>query len=430
MINYNHQLIDPLLKFLPVSPGVYIYKNSSGKVIYVGKAVNLKRRVSSYFQRDDALGPKTQQLVSHIAQIDFHIVDSEIEALILESSLIKKYKPKFNSMLKDDRSYVYICITKGSLPLVFSAHKSNLPENAYIYGPFPNAAAVKSLLKTLRRIFPYRSRAYHPKGQCLYCHIGLCPGENPDPVGYKRTISKIKKVLSGKLKSLTRELEKEMKAESKDENYESALVVRKQLESLKYIISGWFNLSNLFEKTNLPDDDISNALSELHTTLHPYFPFLKSINRIECFDISQMGTRHFVGSMTVFLDGIIDHKEYRKFKIYSKVTPDDQFMMREVVWRRLKHSEWGMPDILVVDGGKPQVSSIKKIFDILEIKDIALIGLAKKFETIVIKSGDDFKEINLPASSSALKLLQQLRDEAHRFANRYRKELMKKSISA
>ncbi|MCX6726498.1 MAG: GIY-YIG nuclease family protein [Candidatus Shapirobacteria bacterium] len=411
------------LKTLPGTPGVYIYRNFAGEIIYVGKAINLKKRVTQYFQRDDALGSKTTTLVSQIASIETKTVDSEIQALILEASLIKKYKPKYNSLLKDDRSYIYICITKEPIPRVFTARFSQLTKNDHIYGPFPNGSAVNSLLKTLRRIFPYRSRLTHPQAKCLYCHLGLCPGSHPEPKLYRQNIGKLKKVLSGKITSLQRQLTKEMKFASKSENYESALELRRQLESINYVVSGWSALHNFYEKVDLPEDVQSSAIQELMTTLNPYFHPPRRIDRIECFDISQMGLKHFVGSMTVYLNGHIDKSQYRKFKINTKVTPDDQYMIKEVVFRRLQHPEWGTPDLIMVDGGKPQVTSATSL------TDIPIIGLAKRLETIVIKLDDDWVEINLPLRSNALRLLQSLRDEAHRFANRYRRTLMKKSIN-
>ncbi|MFA5827983.1 MAG: GIY-YIG nuclease family protein [Candidatus Shapirobacteria bacterium] len=411
-----------LLKNLPDKPGIYIYRDVNNKIIYVGKAINLKKRVTQYFQRDDALGIKTSALVSQIHSISFKTVESEIEALILESSYIKKYKPKYNSLLTDDRSYIYICITKDEYPKVYSAHKSSLPTNAYIYGPFPDGSAVRSILKTIRRLFPYYGNKNHPKTRCLYCHLHLCPGPNPNKIHYLQNIKNIKKILNGKFKSVGRQLKKDMLLASQNEDYEIAIETRNQLEALTYITTGWHNLSNLFESTNLPEDQTSSAINGLKIVLEPYFPKLRNLNRIECFDISQMGTNHFVGAMAVFEDGKQRFDQYRKFKIYSKVTPDDQFMMKEIVFRRLKHPEWGTPDLIVVDGGKPQVSSC------LTLTDTPLFGIAKKLETITIKTPQSWIEINLPKNSNSLKLLQNLRNEAHRFANRYRKELMQKSI--
>lgn len=417
----------PNLKNLPITPGVYIYRDSKGEIIYVGKAINLKKRISQYFQRDDALGPKTQTLVSQIASIETKQVGSEIEALILESSLIKKYKPKYNSMLKDNRSYTYICITKDAIPKVFSAHYSGIDPKNYNYGPFPSGSSVRSLLNSLRHIFPYRSLDLHPKGQCLYCHLGLCPGSSPDHVAYRQQIGKIKKLLSGHFKSLQHDLKKEMKLASKTENYELASKLKNQLESVIYVVSGWHNLNTLFDKVELPEDQSSSAINDLLTVLKP--PIKNKISRIECFDISQLGSKYFVGAMTVWQNGFINKSQYRKFKIKTKDTPDDQYMIKEVLWRRFNHPEWGTPDLVVVDGGKPQVTGAQFIFKEKNLNNIILIGLAKKLETIVIKTTDNWVEINLPHSSSGLKLLQSLRDEAHRFANRYRKDLIKKSLN-
>lgn len=440
---------------LPTSPGVYIFKDKQDKIIYVGKAINLKKRVSQYFLRDDALGPKTQTLVSQIAKIDYQTVGSEIEALILESSLIKKYKPKYNSKLTDDRSYIYICITKEKCPIIFSTHRSKIPENCFIYGPFPSGTSVRLLLKTIRRIFPFYTRKIHSKSPCLYCHLNLCPGVNPDLKTYRRNISKIKKILSGNIRNLAADLKKEMKKFSDSQNFESAMQIRDQINSLNYVVSGWQNLNNLFEKVDLPEDESSRAVDELKTLLKPYFPKISSINRIECFDISNLGSRYFVGSMSVFENGFLNKNEYRKFKInsviarseatkqsrfdledFKKSQANDPFMIKEVVYRRLKHPEWQYPEIVMVDGGKPQVSAAASALNILVetpdlaslTKKIVLIGLAKKEETIIFKNANDWVKVNLPKNSNALKLLQNLRDESHRFANKYRKELIKKSF--
>ncbi len=213
-----------------------------------------------------------------------------------------------------------------------------------------------------------------------------------------------------------------MKFASKLENFEVALTLKNQIVALNYIVSGWGNLKNLYADINLPEDRQSQAIESLETTLRPYLK-INNIHRIECYDISQMGTKYFVGSMVVWQNDNLDPSAYRKFKIKSKALPDDQFMMKEVVYRRLQHPEWGTPDLIVVDGGKPQVSAISSI------TNIPLIGLAKKIETIVIKNGDEWVEINLPPKSQALLLLMRLRDEAHRFANKYRRELISKSLA-
>jgi len=422
--------IESQLSKLPDKPGVYIYKNSDNKIIYIGKAINLKKRVSQYFHSDDALGQKTLYLVSQIDRIDYQIVGSEIEALILEASLIKQYRPKYNSQLKDDKSYVYIAISKDKYPLIHPAFKSTLNSDSDFYGPFPNSTAVKSLLKTIRHIFPYYSN-HHSKNKCLYCHIGLCPGPNISVSDYKKNISKIKNILNGNFKKLVSSLKKEMEGFSKVENYEMAKTRFDQINSINYVMSGWKNLNNLYQQIDLPEDQTNKALAELKMVLSPHINSIKEIDRIEAFDISNLGSKYFVGSMVVFQNKNIDNHEYKKFKIYSKSTPDDQLMIKEVIYRRLKHPEWGTPQIILVDGGKPQVSAaIEAIKNNLRSNPydlIPIIGLAKKEETIVIKNNKDWTEINLPKNSPSLLLLQRLRDEAHRFANKYRKELIKKN---
>jgi len=411
------------LKNIPSSPGVYIYKDSNNKIIYIGKAINLKKRVTQYFQRDDALGSKTLQLVSKINKIDYQVVGSEIEALILESSLIKQYKPKYNSQLKDDKSYLYITISKDKIPLIKAAFKSTLNSNSIFFGPFPDASAVKNLLKTLRVIFPFYSSPHGSK-KCLYCHLNLCLGPKPNLKEYKKNINKIKSILNGNFLRLISKLKKEMFYFSKSQNFEMAKTRRDQINSINYITSGWRNLNNLYQKIDLQEDQTSKVLNELKVILSPYFPKIKDIDRLEAYDISNLGSKYFVGSMIVSNKGIIDKDEYRQFKIYSKITPDDQFMIKEIVYRRLKHEEWIFPNLILVDGGKAQVTAASSI------TNIPVIGLAKKEEIIVIKTSDSWKEIRLPKNSPALLFLQNLRNEAHRFANRYRQSLIKKSLIA
>jgi excinuclease ABC subunit C len=414
------------LASLPTTPGIYIYRNSAGEIIYVGKAINLKKRVTQYFQRDDALGPKTAVLVSQIDSVETKTVGSEIEALILEASYIKKYRPKYNSMLKDDRTYSFIIITKDEFPLVYSTHLSQIPPKSEVFGPFPSGSDVNSLLKTIRRIFPYYTKKHGPH-PCLYCHLGLCPGPDITRTDYLKIVNKIKKILNGKFTLLRRQLVKEMSEASRLQQYETSLVLRRQIESLDYVVSGWKNLNNLFGQINLPEDRQSSAINELVTTLSPFLN-ITGLNRLECFDISQMGTRYFVGSMVVWQNGQIDHSQYRKFKIQLPPSPNDQLMIKEVVWRRLRHPEWGKPDLIIVDGGKPQVSAASSVIASAAWQSLPIIGLAKRLETIVIRKGDTWREINLPQNSHALLLLQSLRDEAHRFANQYRKDLMKKNL--
>ncbi len=408
------------LKSIPSKPGVYIYKDKDNKIIYVGKAINLKKRVSQYFQKDNGLNPKTKKLVSLIKNINYYIVGSEVEALVLEANFIKLYKPKYNSQLTDDKNYIYICISKENYPRIFTSQLSKLDDKKYLtYGPFPDSTSAKFLLKSIRHIFPYRTFVkYHPKN-CLYCHLGLCPGANPNLNDYQKTITKIKKILTGQTKKLIDQLQTEMFAFSKSLNYELALTRKRQIESMVYITSSWKNIGKLTSQINLSSSVWLSAINELKSIFT-----ISDLNRIEAFDISN-SSNFFVGSMVVFQKGIIDNSAYRQFKIKTKTSQDDQYMIAEIVKRRLNHLDWSYPQIILVDGGKSQVSAV---LPLIKDKKILLIGLAKKEETIVTYVDSGWQEIKLPKFSNALRLLQHLRNESHRFANRYRLKLAKKMI--
>lgn len=408
------------IKSIPSKPGVYIYKDKDNKIIYVGKAINLKKRVSQYFQKDNTLNPKTKKLVSLIKNINYYIVGSEVEALVLEAYFIKLYKPKYNSQLTDDKSYIYICISKESYPRIFTSQLSKLDNKKYLtYGPFPDSTSAKFLLNSIRHIFPYRTFVkYHPKN-CLYCHLGLCPGLNPNLYDYQKTITKIKKILSGQTKKLIDQLQTEMFAFSQHQNYEQALTRKRQIESMVYITSSWKNIGKLTNQINLGSQVWQSAINELKSIFT-----ISDLSRIEAYDISN-SSDFFVGSMVVFQKGIIDNSAYRQFKIKTKTSQDDQAMIAEIVNRRLNHLDWPYPRIILVDGGKPQVSAV---LPLIKDKNILLIGLAKKEETIVTYVDSGWQEIKLPKYSNALRLLQHLRNESHRFANRYRLKLTRKVI--
>jgi excinuclease ABC subunit C len=419
--------VKKIVEKLPKSPGVYIFKDAQGEVIYVGKAIRLKDRVKQYFQRTEALGPKTKELVAKIRKIEHKMVESEIEALVLEARLIKKYKPKYNSQLKDDKSYVLIGISKEDLPRIFKTRQNKKELRGDYYGPFPDAGSVHYLLKTIRRIFPYRSCKTLPKKVCLYYHIGLCPGMCEEKISkieaeeYRQRVGHIKKLLGGRIKSLMTDLRREMKKSAKKEEFEKAEGIRRQMEGLEYVTSGWQRVKNLTDGVELLEDGAEKIEKELLSVLKKDFPKLKKIERIEGFDISNLG-RTFVGAMSVWEKGSLTKDQYRKFKVYSKESQDDQFMIREVVYRRLKHPEWPEADIMLVDGGRTQVAAAWQALKI-QGKKICVVGLMKKEETLVVKSKDAFREIRLPKQSEGRRVFQLLRDEAHRFANRYRKEL-------
>jgi len=444
-ISSRKEYLKSLVSQLPLVPGCYLFKDINGKIIYVGKAKVLKHRVGSYFNTGIESGTKTHALVARINDIDWVEAESELEAFVLEAELIKKYRPKYNINLKDDKSYLYIVIRNekisGTLiPIVFTARKSDLKKGDLSFGPYPDGFTAKYVVKTIRKIFPFRDcsitkfNRYKKLGRrCLFGDLDLCsaPCENNDLVSYKKNISNVKKFLSGESRSVVKDLTKKMNESSKQLNYEDASYYRDLISKFEYITKHFRSPDQYIENPYLLDDLANESLADLVQGA----PLLQEIpNRIECYDIANLSGKEAVGSMVVAINGKLDKSEYKKFRIKLKNTPDDFGMLREVLSRRLSHEtpdtklkSWGLPDLLVIDGGKGQVSSILDVVKTLEL-DIPVIGLAKKYETIVYKKGDNFVEIVLDKSNKGLKLLITLRDEAHRFAQKYHHYLRSKRM--
>lgn len=405
-----------------------MFLDTNENILYVGKAKNLKNRVSSYFTQTQ-LHPKTALLVSQIKKISYIIVESELESLLLEANFIKKYTPKYNIKLTDNKAYPLIRITvKEIYPAVLTARRPDDKKSVY-FGPFPNAKAMRMVLRLVRRIFPYHSTLNHPKKICLYHHLGLCPcvpafqtsslSPNEDRVkDYKKSIRHLIDFLDGKTKKVITELEKERDQKSKEENFEGAQKVQKQIDAIHYITHPTHKPFEYETNPNLREDLREEETKQLAEILRRHNVPVENLHRIECYDISNISGTNPTASMVVLTDGEIDKSQYRKFKMRTK-GPNDFAMMQEVLTRRLKHTEWEKPSLIVVDGGKGQISSAKKILDERK-SDIPLIGLAKREETIITP---EFVEIILPHRSKALQLVMRIRDEAHRFAITYHRKL-------
>ncbi len=410
---------------LSQDPGVYLFLNSNGDVLYVGKAINLRERVKSYFTKRGDIGEKTNILISQIDSVKTIRVESEIESLLLEANLIKKYQPKYNIKLTDGKAYPLIRITvKDIYPKVLIARKTDDPRSLY-FGPFPNANAMRLVLKTIRRIFPFQSVVNHPNKTCFYYHIGLCPCPGVlNDKEYKKTIKHIVKLLNGKTKSVIGDLEKERNALSKNQEFEKALQVQTKIDAINLVTSKFYKPFEYEKNPNLREDIRSQELALLKNELNNKEMDVKKLDRIECYDISNTSGKSAVSSMVVFINGEKEPSLYRKFKIRGPYNdlPNDFAMMEEVVGRRLRHKEWDKPDLIIVDGGKGQVSSALKALKKENLK-IPVVGLAKQ-EEIIITS--DFKEIKLPKNSRQLHLVMRIRDEAHRFAITYHRKLRSK----
>lgn len=541
------------LKLLPSLPGCYIYYNADNEIIYVGKAKILKRRVKSYFNRKHHDSVKVNVLVSQIDHLEYIITNTEVEALILESHLIKKHKPRYNILLKDDKKYPYFLITDEDFPRIQIVRKKNInPEKGKYYGPYTNIRAMHSTLDFLKKIFPLR-QCKTPKFKnrpCLYYHIGKClaPCQNMVTSSeYKAIVHQAELFLSGKQSELMKQLMEQIQKYSETEQFEKAARLRDSYFDLQKTLE---KQKVVYENTKLNEDIISlqhedgilaivimmiregrlidkkdftyevededkteyfaTFFKEYYNTLSLEFPdrivsneleavgdkalyeewleiisgkkvkisygksaqgkelqsladknarvildnaklskmskirddfnqigsYLKEklkLNnfpyRMECYDISHIQGTNTVASMVTFINGLSKKSEYRKFKIKStEGKPDDFLSMKEVLTRRLSRlgeKGWDKPDLIIIDGGKGQLSSVMQIVESMGVTGIDFVSLAKRQEEVFLPHCSN--SILLPRESSALFLIQRIRDEAHRFAITYHRNLRSKN---
>lgn len=404
---------------------MYIFLGKYGEILYVGKAKNLKKRVSSYFTRRKDLGERTKLLVSQISSIKTVKVESEIESLLLEANFIQKYKPRYNIRFTDGKAYPMIKITiKDEYPKVLIARRID-DKKSIFFGPYPNVSALRTVLKIVRRIFPYQSVLRHPNKLCLYNHLGLCPcPEVTKDSYYKKNIRRLARFLKGNTREVLKDLENERNMFSRDEEYEKAKLAQLKINSIKLVTSPNYKPFEYEENPNLTQDLRTKELNDLSQVLKEWGMKVGEVRKIECYDISVISGKFATGSMIVFQDGERDSSSYRRFKVRYGLKPNDFAMLEEVISRRLNHKEWPLPDLLIVDGGKGQVSVVKSLLN-KRNTEIPLIGLAKREETIITS---DLKEVKLPKDSSVLHLIMRIRDEAHRFAITYHRKLRSKGM--
>lgn len=369
MINIKEKL-----KKLPKDPGVYVMKDASGTIIYIGKAKNLKNRVSSYFK--GAHDAKVTAMVSHIADLEWFVVNTENDALFLEANLINKHKPKYNILLKDDKKFPYIQITDdGKIKVV----RTNRGEGQ-IYGPYFNGIYVKYLMDIIRSI-------YHN-----------------DP-------TKARDFLSGKCyDEVVAVMTNRMQQASALQQFELAIAYRNVLQMID-------RLRNRARIQTTAEDANAFTLGACRE-LGEVLGLTKTPRKIECFDISHTDGEYVVASMVVFVDGVADKNQYRRFRIKHGQGNNDYLSMQETLTRRLRHKEWTYPDLIVIDGGKGQLNVVPKV------EGITYISLAEKFELVFTTTQE--APVILSRHSYALRLLQRIRDEAHRFAITYHKKLRDK----
>ncbi len=384
---------------LPDAPGVYFMKDSKGKLLYVGKAGSLKRRVTSYFLRPH--DSRIQKMVSEIRAIDYEETDTALEALILESALIKKFQPPFNVKEKDGKSFLYVEITKDKFPRVILVRGKDLTQGKY-FGPFTSASSIREALRIIRKIFPWSVHAPEKIGTfkrpCFDYEVGLCPGTcigAGSRTEYMKNIRNIKLFFEGKKRQIVIQLKKEMKEASAALEFERAEKFQRQIFALQHIRDVAL---------------ISESEFNLPATTYQLQP-----TRIEGYDISNISGTSAVGSMVVFENGAPNKSEYRKFKIRTFDASNDVGMMREVLRRRFQNS-WPLPQVILIDGGAPQVNVAHKVLAEFSLQ-IPIVGIAKGPE----RKKNEFIG-TIPAGVTPLTLIR-VRDEAHRFAITYHKKL-------
>lgn len=423
------QKLEKKLNKLPSTPGVYFHKNAAGEIIYIGKAANLRNRVRQYFQKSRASDPKTDTMVAEIVDIDWIEVETEVDALFIEAEYVRRYLPPYNILLRDDKSLSYVCIDyKSDYPTVTFIRRP-LDDGAEYFGPYISAFEVKKALRYLRRAFPYAiSKPVNQKRANLHYHLGLDPGLEDGRTSlkeYRANLRKLMKYLRGERVVLVREIEQDMKRAAKAKDFELAANLRNQLYSLQAL-----NRQVIFSDREMLDASKDYALVELEELLK-----LKSPpKRIEGFDISHTQGTNTVASMVVFINGVPCKTDYRKFKMHLPGN-DDFAHINEAITRRFREvniKKWGLPDLILIDGGKGQLSAALAVRDNAKKSQIPMIGLAKQFEEIIIRKQDTghrtqrFEVIRLPESSHLVKLLQRIRDESHRFAVSYHSTLRQK----
>jgi excinuclease ABC subunit C len=408
------------LKTLPSAPGVYFHKNADGEVIYVGKAAVLKNRVRQYFQNTEK-DAKTEALVKEIAMTDWLVVDTEMDALFLESEMIKRYMPKWNILLRDDKTVSYVRIDmKSEIPYVKMTRNPE-GDNAEYIGPFYAKRTIEDALRILRKVFPYYTKPYDGK-KTLDTDLGLTPGieiGKCTPKEYKKSLKNLIRYLNGDRKLLLKELETQMKIAAAEGRFEEAAMYRNQLFGLK-------GLRNkiVFSEKEFMDISRDEALKQLKELLG----LENAPKRIEGYDISHQSGEAVVGSMVVFENGVSNRGEYRKFKLRRQKN-DDTGNMRELIERRLKHKEWEYPELVILDGGIGQINAVKPLLD--EVK-IPVIGRnksgdhSKNAKVNIVIPGEGIIEIN-PESHLA-KLIARIDEESHRFAITYHRLLKRKNM--
>ncbi len=450
MITIKDNLVKKIKK-LPKKPGVYVFLDKNNSILYVGKAIKLKNRVLSYINKSYLKqSPKTLKMMELATNIDYYLTDTEVEALILESNLIKKYKPPYNIDLKDDKAFKYIFIHKDINNIYIVGTSRKKTKKGSYFGPYPSGEAIKTVLRDLRRLLPYRDcsltkfkRYQRLNSPCLYGHIGLCSAPCQSFLGKKENnnnIKMLKKFLQGGNKKIVKNIKEQMLKYSELQNYEKAAILRDRLNHYKYLQTKYKDSVELLQNVK-SEQDVFMSLFEMVNLLSFYFPKFEKIKRhlknkslhykneflsklrIDFFDISNLGDSVITGAHITIIGGFFSKKDYRLYNIRNINVQNDYKAMKQLVSRRLNNlNKWGSMDLAVIDGGK---SHLNTVFDNFKLINIPVISLAKKEEIIYIKSFyknlEPIQKISLSKRNPFLNLLIKGRNEVHRFGLSYNK---------
>ncbi|MBX4190356.1 GIY-YIG nuclease family protein [Candidatus Parcubacteria bacterium] len=425
----NLDRLSQLVKGAPRAPGVYVFGTQDHE-LYIGKAADIKQRISSY--------PKTQDhrlrtMISKAEKVEFIETGSDIEALILESQMIKNKRPPFNIMLRDDKQYFYVAFSNAEFPRLYLTHqttgriKNKIVDVKEYIGPFTDGTSLKATLKYLRSIFPYCTCKQSHHNFCLNHHIGKCIGycclKDVDPklkseklAEYKQNIKAIRDILSGKKNSLVKELKGHMDQAARADKFDHAIDLRNKIERLQRV----FDNAHVIKHSEI----LKAHRSGLQTLLKLKNPII----RIEGYDISNIQGTNATGSMVTFVHGRADKNFYRKFRIRTKKTPDDTAMLHEVLIRRFNHPEWPFPDLILIDGGRGQVNTAAKTLKDMGV-NLPVVGISKDERHLghkLIVPGRKTPIMLDKLSRDEKNLLLWIDTEAHRFAIKYYRHLHQK----
>jgi excinuclease ABC subunit C len=425
------------VKQFPPAPGVYLMKDAQGRVIYVGKAKNLRNRAGHYFTKAALEDPRTSDLVKLIADVDFLTAETEVDALLLEARLVKDIQPRFNIDLKDNKSFPYLQIRmREDFPRVEFTRQPRR-RGVKLYGPFTSAKSLRAAIQVLQRIFQFRTcqldieaederwRWFRP---CLLHSIRQCTAPCNFRVTreqYRKQIRGLRMVLAGKKNRLIAEMEREMQEASATLQFEKAARIRDEIEALRKL-----------DLRGDVDKDVQPEVFQIEPKkgmagLRKILGLQQTPRTIEGIDIAHLGGDEKVASLVSFIDGLPFKPGYRRYRIKSVAGVDDFASVREVVSRRFRNagqpdSEHPLPDILLIDGGKGQLNAALEAFRMLHVEPPRLLSLAKREEEIY-RPGE-MEPLRLSRHAAALRLLQYVRDEAHRFAQHYHHILRRKKL--